>query len=286
MPTSIAGFAPAATRTLVVRLGSGRTVRLPTHALPFGWPGRSVTAPLPRGEAIRRAWALDGAGRTLASGELRVAPPDRRCDRRQQEDRLERWDFTSDAPAPRLGTPPGSEVAAEVGAARLLVRDAGEQVCVGIDRLDLDGGDCLSPPFNSHHNDGGLYVDPERGIVAGVYPAQVTAANLRFRGGDKLRVAANVGLGYTGRYRGALHFLMASIPPGKTVVGATLLDASRRAIGQVTADGPGRDLTLLERPSTVLSVGSGRAAVRLVVGAKVGALFAKPLACLGIELGP
>ena len=84
VPTSIAGFAPAATRTLVVRLGSGRTVRLPTHALPSGWPGRSVTAPLPRGEAIRRAWALDGAGRTLASGELRVAPPDRRCDRRQR----------------------------------------------------------------------------------------------------------------------------------------------------------------------------------------------------------
>ena len=171
------------------------------------------------------------------------------------------------------------------GAARLLVRDAGEQVCVGIDRLDLDGGDCLSPRFNSHSDRGGLYIDPERGIVAGVYPAQVTAANLRFRGGGKVRVAANLGLGYTGHYRGAVHFLIASIPPGKTIIGATLLDASGRAIGEATADGPGRDLTLLERPSTVLSVGSGRAAVRLVVGAKVGALFAEPLACLGIELG-
>ena len=285
VPTTLAGFAPAATRTLAVRLGSGRTIHLPTRAAPFGRPGRSVTAVLPRGEAIRKAWALDGAGNTLASGELLVAPPDRRCDREPTAERLEQWDFSSGDPAPRLGTPPGTEVAAAAGAVRLLVRDAGEQLCVGVDQLDLDGGDCFRPRFNGRQGDGGLYVDSKRGIVAGVYPAQVAAVSVRFRGGGTVRVSATDGLAYTGRYRGAVHFVFASTPLDKQVIGATLLDATGRNIGRVVADGPARDLTLIGRPSRALSVGSGRSAVRVVVGAKVSHFFPRGLACLGVEFG-
>src|SRR4051794_1248449 len=78
-PTRLTGLVPAATGALVVVLGSGRQVRYPARATPFGRPERVVAAVLPRGEAIRRVVAVDGTGRRLLQGDPRVAPPYRRC---------------------------------------------------------------------------------------------------------------------------------------------------------------------------------------------------------------
>src|SRR3954470_1976758 len=107
-PTTLTGFVPAATGALVVVLGSGRQVRYPARATPFGRPERVVAAVLPRNEAIRRVVAVDGAGRRLVQGDPGVAPPDRRCTRPGLN--TASWTFSSTLPPARFGVPPGTQV--------------------------------------------------------------------------------------------------------------------------------------------------------------------------------
>ena len=168
VPSVLTGFVPDATRRLDVRLGSGRTVAVPARPLPFGRAGRMVAATLPAAQAIRDATAVGASGRVLARGGLLVAPPDRRCG---ADDRSQDWRFRG-RPEPRLGVTPETQVAAtlEEGGPRLLIRDAGERVCVGVDRVDLDDAACATPLFNAH--DTGVYADLDRGLVAGVFPAR------------------------------------------------------------------------------------------------------------------
>jgi hypothetical protein len=280
VPTSLAGFVPPATNALVVTLGSGRVVRLPTRAAPFGRPGRIVTAILPRGEAIRSAKALDAGGKELAGGEVRAAPPDRRCERPLKTDLLGSWSLLTDRPKPQLGTPPGTQVAGvSASGRRLLVRDAGEDLCIGIDRLSFDDRDCDAPPYNSH--DDYLYVNPKANLVAGVYAAPVSAVDLRFSDGGTLRIPAHEGTGYTGRYRSLVRFAFASTPPGRLVAGATLLDAAGRVIGRANPDGPIDDDTVVAPPRTALRSGSAR----VVAGALGSVLSPRVFACFGLALG-
>jgi hypothetical protein len=281
VPTTLAGFVPAETRRLALRLGSGHAVSLATRAAPFGQPGRIVAAVLPRGEAVRSAAAIDAGGRTLTRGQLLVAPPNHRCGR---DYGYEDWAFDADPPPARRGTPPGTEVAAALagdGAPRLLVRDAGEQLCVGIDQLDLDGGDCGAPPFSPTHSRFGLHVDPQRGILAGVFPARVTAVEIPFAGGGSARLPALEGVGYTGRNRGTVHFVFAPAPAGKRFQSAILLDATGREVGRAGVEAPGGDLRPVGQPSTVLAAGS----VRLVAGAFDTPLDPSKSPCIGIRLG-
>jgi hypothetical protein len=280
LPTTLAGFVPADTSTLTVRLGSGRTVSLPARPAAFGKPGRMVAAVLPRGEGIRSASALDANGRRLARGALLVAPPDRRC---PPEFRAEDWRYYGDAPARRPGMPPGTELAAALagdGAHRLLVRDSGEQLCVGIDQLDLDGSDCGKAPFDADDSRY-LYSDPERGFAVGIYPAQVAAVDIHFRGGGSVRAPATQGIGYTGRYRAAVHFLLTPIASGQTVERAVMLDAAGRELGAARPDGPGTELKLVGRPSTALAAGP----VRVIAGAHVDPASPGRFPCVGLLIG-
>ena len=281
VPTTLAGFVPAGTQSLDLRLGSGRTVSLATRATAFGRPGRTVAAVLPRGEAVRSATARDAGGRTLARGESLVAPPDRTC---PPDYGYSDWRFYGDAPVPRPGMPPGTELAAALpdGGPRLLVRDSGEALCLGFDQLDLDGGDCSPPPFSAGSS---LFVDPRRGTVTGIYAARVAALDLRFRGGGGVRVPALDGVGYTGRYRGAVHFVLTPLPPGKTIIGATLLDAAGRDLGETFVEGPQNDSKLIGPPKTILAAGTGPARVRVVAGAVRPAFSQRKYSCIGLELG-
>lgn len=283
VPTTLAGFAPAATAAVVVRLGSGRSLRLPTRAAPFGRPNRIVTAVLPGGEAIRTATAIDGAGHELATADVALAPPDRRCDEPVRTYGVESWSAFADSPEPQFGTPPGLEVAASAGDRRLVVRDQGEDLCIGFDSLDLLGNDCAPPPFSSH--EAFLYVDPSSGLVAGLFAARVAAIDLSFQGGGTMRIPAAEGTGYTGRYRSLVHFAFALAPAGRLVTGAVLLDAGGRAIGTADPDGPALDDKQVRRPRTVLASGSGQGAARVVVGGDRGAFSPRIFACVGLELG-
>ena len=126
-----------------------------------------------------------------------------------------------------------------------------------------------------------MYVDPARGIVAGLFPAQVAAVRIRFRGGGSELVPATEGLGYTGRYRSAVHFAFAPLRRDKVVTGATLLDASGREIGRASADGPGIDRQVARRPSLVLATGGER----LFAGALATPQSSFRHLCIGLERG-
>jgi hypothetical protein len=191
----------------------------------------------------------------LASGQPRVAPPDRRCG---IDFRYEDWSFYGEVPE-RPGIPAGTETAAALGDAgpRLLVRDAGELLCAGIDTLDLDGLDCYAPPATAYGSDD-LFSEFRKGFIAGIFPARVAAVDVEFRDGTRMRVPAGPGTGYTGRYRDALHFVLAPAPVGKLVAGATLLDAAGLDLGHVDTYGPADDRALVGRPKTVLRAGSSR----------------------------
>ena len=116
---------------------------------------------------------------------------------------------------------------------RLLVRDSGDDICVGVDQLDLGGSDCGRPPTNSHEE--ALLVDPQHGVMAGIYAAPVSFVDLQFRGGGTARIPAAPGQAYTGRYRDAVRFAFAPLPAGRTVVGAVLRDPTGRTIGTALA---------------------------------------------------
>jgi hypothetical protein len=278
VPSTLAGFLPPAAATLAVRLGSGRSVRLPTRAAPFGRSGRITLAVLPRGEAVRSAAALDAGGRRLTGVSVELAPPDRRCDKDLRTDDLSGWVASSDGPDPRPGLPPGTEVAATAGAHRLLVRDSGDDICVGVDQLDLEGSDCGRPPTNSHEEV--LLVDPQHGVMAGIYAAPVSFVDLRFRGGGTARIPAAPGQAYTGRYRDAVRFVFAPLPAGRTVAGAVLRDPTGRTIGTALAESED-DESLIRPPRTLLSEGGAR----VVVSAERAIFSSHLFACAGLEVG-
>jgi hypothetical protein len=109
----------------------------------------------------------------------------------------------------------------------------------------------------------------------------VAAVRIRFRGGGSELAAATEGLGYTGRYRTAVHFTLAPLRLDKVVTGATLLDAGGRAIGTAFADGPGIDRRVARRPSLVLATGGER----LFAGALATPQSSRRRLCIGIERG-
>ena len=153
-PTTLTGFVPDATRRLDLRLGSGRTMRLTPRAAPLDQrrADRRRRAPVRRGDPRR-----DGPRRRRARARraaVRVAPPFRRCG-----EELSRW--RTRATRRRRGSagrrapssPPRSRAN---GGPQLLARDAGDRLCVGLDRLDLGGSDCEAPPLSAF-SDGGLH---------------------------------------------------------------------------------------------------------------------------------
>ncbi len=275
LPSTLTGFVPGASREVVAVLGSGRRVHFATRATPFGRAQRVVAAMLGRGEAIRRVLALDGAGHVLARGDVGVAPPDRRCGAPAND-----WSFESEPPPTHFGVPASTQVAAaDPAGPRLLIRERGDQVCLGIDAIALDGSDCEDPPVNSRHS--GLFVKHYPGgttAVAGVFAAQVVSVDLALQGGSRITLPATVSASYTGRYGSALHFAFAVLGPGQSPIVGSLLDALGRPIGKALAE----LCACHERQSplrTVLSAGRGARRVR------VGADVSLHDACIGFSAG-
>jgi hypothetical protein len=273
VPSTLAGFVPAAATSVSVRLGSGRTRSYPARRAPFGLPGRIVTAVLPPGEAIREVTARDGAGSAMARAKAAVAPPDTSgC--RAQDHRYAEW-YASGGFVP--GPPsalPGTEVAAALpdGSHPLLIRDSGDDICVRVDSGELD---CIGPPVGAYGVET-FGADPARGVIAAVYPARVAAIDVLYQDGGSERIPTVEG-GYTGRYRGALRFVLAPIPNGRVVIGARALDAGGRALGTAEVedepvDGPTR--TLLR---------AGRA--RLRAGSFTTRLDPALVPCFEVEIG-
>ena len=272
VPTTLAGFVPAAATQLDVTLGSGRKLTFATRPAPLGYAGGMVTAILPRAEAIRSAVALDASGRALVRGHLLVPPPDTRCPKGY---RYEDWFFFGEDIPLRPGLPPGTETATTAGGHALVVRDDHDEFCLGVDELDLNGVDCVRPPVGIE----GIFAleaDPGRGVVSGFYPAQVASIDVRFEDGGRTRVPTTEG-GYTGRYRGTLRFVLTPLPAGRVVRGATLFDASGRELGRTDAR--------YERRYRPLKTALRDGPVRVRVGSSSTPLEPAAVPCFGLELG-
>ena len=102
-------------------------------------------------------------------------------------------------------------------------------MCTGIDRLRADGTDCTLPPVTADLT----FATVRSGIVATLLPAEV--ARVRFPGG---REVATVEGGYSGRFAGAVRFLMteaAAVEPHQRV---RMLDAAGAVIGTLAINDP------------------------------------------------
>jgi hypothetical protein len=257
IPHSLTGFVPDGTQRVDLVLGSGKRISVRPQSAPFGLPVQVLADVLPPGEAIRTATARDAAGHVLTRADAEVAPPARRCHGSRG-----RWWSESDPPAPRLRRPPDAQLAAALvggGGPQLLARDDGERLCVGIDRLDRNGGDC-SLPRQALHDDGFLTLD--RGYAFGAYPARVTEIELVYRSGKRVRAPVLPGMEYTGRFRDVVSFALVPLQRGETVQYATLRDRFGRELSWVYPVGPGAVDPLVER-RTLVRWGS----VRLLSGA-------------------
>jgi hypothetical protein len=263
MRTVVTGFVGDTVSAVRLRLGSGRVkeVRAKTLAGAEGSEHRYIATVIPRGEAVRRASAV-GASATYELGEQPSGLP---C---SSDSGTRLGTFTglepgADGPA---RPPAGDEqVAAEAGGHRLLVRDAeGDRLCVGVDRLLADGSDCvLPPPFVDV-----AFALRDGGAVFAVLPAEV--ARVRLPGGREVPTVAG---GYTGRYAGAVRFLLAEADFG-VADRIRLLDAAGDTIGRLFVFTP--ENSRLERPMSRLAAGRGW---RLLAGRYAG------VPCLGLAFG-
>jgi hypothetical protein len=270
-PTTLTGFVPAETRDVEVVLGSGRRERYGTRTTPFGLPERVLTAILPAREAIRTVTARDAAGRVLVRGNVGAAPPDRHCTTSGRS-----WGFLSDPPPVQLGLPAGTEVAeSDAGGPRLLVREAADQVCVGVDALALDGSDCEEPPLSSRFAELLTKRYPDgRTAVGGVFAAKVSALSIRLADGTRVPVPVSESAGYTGHFHTALRFAFAVLAPGSPPVDGDVLDAAGHRIG--TAEVDHCTCTKVRRFHTVMS----RAGFRLTASGRGDD------ACISLAAGP
>lgn len=254
-PTTIAGILPTPVRTLVAVLGSGRRSRVATRPAPFGRPGRVVAAALPRGEALRRVLTLDSAGRVLQTLAARAAPPDRRCARGATD---ANDDITiADELEPSRGTPEGTQTAAALpGGPRIVMREQGEEICLGIDRLALDGSGCILAPFSSRISGLGQLRGPAGVLVlAGAFNARVASIELTLDDKRTLRLPTAAGTEYSGRWRETTRFVLTALPAGRAATAATLLDADGRPLGPAQTEEPD---VASEAGRTLIRTGSAR----------------------------
>ena len=162
------------------------------------------------------------------------------------------------APRVRFGVPPGSQVvAADPSGPRLLVRDFGERLCLGIDALALDGRDCEDPPVSSRF--GFLEASPAAGgfLLWGFFAARVATLSVGFGDGRRLAIPLTDGPAYTGRYRGAVRFALFTLAADADLKAIDALDASGMRVGAPAPSASSAQTTdEAPRPTTVLAAGT------------------------------
>jgi hypothetical protein len=218
-PDLIGGFVAPAVASVRFTLGSGaQHVVTPIALAPRfnGW--RGIGSQVPAGEAVRDATALDVQGQPLAHVEIGTAPGRQPCAGTDQGD--DRFSGNLEPVTP----PPGVVVASD-GAVPLLVADQGERLCVAL--VGLGAGNCPAAPVDSDEPD----LQRRGNTVAAALSRDADRVTLRFNRGPDLTVKTTDGPAYTGRWAGRVRFVIAHVPPGRTVKRVTVRNAAGAIIG-------------------------------------------------------
>src|SRR5918994_1316055 len=111
-------------------LGSGVEATLPATELPHAFGGRRVAAaPVPAGEAVRAAAALDATGAVAARAAIGTPPGGRPCPGEDHGHDSATGVLVPAAP------PPGAVTVASAGGESLFAADQGERLCTGLGAL-------------------------------------------------------------------------------------------------------------------------------------------------------
>ncbi len=212
--TIIHGFAGPDTSTVRLTLGSGRSIRVATTDISvLGTAARGVAVEVPPGEAVRHAQAFDRNGRRLGEQSIAAPPSARRCDTGITAGLFlfgAAYAFDQSRPA---APPEGHQVAMQ-GAlgSRLVLRDeADDYLCLGVDTLAADRGDCIVPSPEPYFPDFDEAATPQRSAAAGIVPPGAAAVRVVFAGREPVTAAIGEGGEYGGRYRGHLRFFLAEV---------------------------------------------------------------------------
>jgi hypothetical protein len=244
--TVLSGFVGESVTAVRMQLGSGRMREVPARIFRDrqGREHRFVATAVPRGEAVRSISAV-GADAGYDIGEPPSGLP---C---ISDSGAFAISFLLSIDLRNEARPPGSgeQVAAATGSYRLLVRDAeDERLCAGVDRLRADGGDCAVPPVTA--DDAFAYAD--HGVISALLPAEVARVRLP----DGREVTPIDGGGYTGRYAGAVRFLLVEADL-RAEDRVRMLDSSGTVLGSLPVYGPELEAPEPDGPEARLAAGRG-----------------------------
>ena len=244
--TIVSGFTRADVAQVVLTLGSGRRLRVATQDLAALTPAvRGVATLAPVGEAVRHARAFDAAGRFIDRQALGAAPSARKCPRGFGISSTLSFASFPFGEADRAAPAEGQQVVAQgpLGS-RLLAREEGEYLCLGVDRLAADRRDCSVPQPQGFFADTFVHAGAATTGVGGTLPEGAAAVRVEFDDRERVTAAISDGGEYTGRYRGHLRFFLAEAPGRRRVTEIVTLDPA----GRVLSIFPGPDAAPL-RPS-------------------------------------
>ena len=237
------GFTGPEVKAVELTLGSGRRMRTDTlDVSALGTPARAVVALVPPGQAARSARALDAAGKVVDTQSLLTAPVPRRC-----EDGNGGWlALYGHSPTALPSAEAGQVVAGAAPGPRLVARDDGDHLCLGIDDFASDAHECLVPPPETDFPQQIERRTAAYSAVAGLVPHGAATVRVVFEGGVRVNAEISEGGDYAGRYGGHVRFYLAHTAPGRSLELIETFDAA----GNLLSSLPGPDAGA-SRPRTV-----------------------------------
>jgi hypothetical protein len=215
----VGGIVAAGVAGVRLTLGSGADFTVPAGELPAAFGGRrAIGAPVPSGEAVREAAALDAAGGVVARTTVGTPPGGQPCAEDQADDAFSGFLVPA-------SPPPGAVAVASAGGESLLAADQGESLCAALG--ELSARICPPPPVDSDRP----RLLRRSGTVAGVLSRDAERVTLQLDRGDDVTVRTTVGAGYAGRWAGDVRFFAAAVGAHRQVTGALVRNADGTIIG-------------------------------------------------------
>ncbi len=235
-PRLLSAVVDARVHRVVVVLGSGRRLSVPTRALPsrLGFGARFVAVTLPRSEAVRHVLAQDDRGRALDRTDLLAAPAGVGCADDGSDGQLSfglqaetgPTDASSDARDLAASTPSGG---------RLLLGDRGDDLCSAVVLGARRDAFCAGPPLDPGFPNHSVVRVGSRAVFAGVAHPEARPPELVLDDGARLRPSLQAPGAYAGRYAAHVRVFAVDIPAGRRAVRLITRDAAGRVVLSTSA---------------------------------------------------